>query len=402
MDELATARGSPMEIPSDYVAGYPRAQAHNPALAATYLRHTGIGDPLAEAAAADCAALDRALVARWIEAGMCGADDPGLREAPASLRAFFEAAEIPPAWLDPAAFGPGVRMFHRNSYIILMAFVTGVLIEGFTTNIAKSFMLTGRVQDRGVRRLGQNNRHMTEIFFPGGLERQGDGWKLSVRIRLVHAQMRHLLQASEEWDAAAWGTPISAAHLGFASAAFSARLLKHMRTLGASYSAEEAASFMAVWRYTGYLMGIPETILFRDEAAALQLYDVGRLCEPDPSAESIVMANALVNSAPLIAGVTDPQARRGLARYIYRISRGLIGKETADALRYPPLRTFGVVPWFRWQVRLGRLVDRWMPGRRQGSRFTRFGYLLAASTFDPDRIRYTLPDHIHDEHSSEW
>ena len=164
-------------MPSDYAAGYARALAHDPALAATYIRHTGIGDPLAEAAAADCAALERAVVARWIEAGMRGADDPGLREAPASLRAFFRAAETPPAWLDPAAFGPGVRMFHRNSYTILVAFVTGVLIEGFTTNIAQSFMLTGRVRDRGVRRLGQNNRHMTEIFFPGGLERQGDGWE---------------------------------------------------------------------------------------------------------------------------------------------------------------------------------------------------------------------------------
>ena len=389
-------------MPSDYAVGYARALAHDPALAAAYIRHTRIGDPLAEAAAADCAALERAVVARWIEAGMRGADDPGLREAPASLRAFFEAAEIPPAWLDPAAFGPGVRMFHRNSYMILVAFVTGVLIEGFTTNIAQSFMLTGRVRDRGVRRLGQNNRHMTEIFFPGGLERQGDGWKLSVRIRLIHAQLRHLLQASPEWDAAAWGTPISAAHLGFAIAAFSARLLKHMRTLGASYSDEEAASFMAVWRYTGYLMGIPETILFRDEAEALHLYDVGLLCEPPPSVESIVMANALVNSAPLIAGAGDPQARRELSRYAYRISRGLIGKETADALHYPPQRTFGVVPWFRWQVRVGRWLDRWIPGRRQGSRFTRFGYLLAASTFDADRIAYTLPDHVHAERSSEW
>ena len=300
MDDLplAPAPGSPKDMPSDYVAGYPRARARDPALAATYLRHTGIGDPLADAVAADCAAVDRALVARWIEAGMRGADAPALAAAPASLQAFFRAAETPPVWADPAAFGPGVRMFHRNSYTILVAFVTGVLIEGFTTNIAQSFMLTGRVQDRGVRRLGQNNRHMTEIFFPGGLERQGDGWKLSVRIRLIHAQLRHLLNASDEWDAAAWGTPISAAHLGFTIAAFSARLLKQMRTLGASYSDAEAASFMAVWRYTGYLMGIPETILFRDEAAALQLYDIGQLCEPDPSAESIVMANALVNSAP--------------------------------------------------------------------------------------------------------
>ena len=63
-------------------------------------------------------------------------------------------------WLDYAAFAPAVRMFHRNSGVVLAAFVAGVLIEGFTTNIAKSFFITGRVRDQGVRRLGQNNRHM--------------------------------------------------------------------------------------------------------------------------------------------------------------------------------------------------------------------------------------------------
>ena len=84
--------------------------------------------------------------------------------------------------------------------MILAAFVPGVLIEGFTTNIAKSFFITGRVRDQGVRRLGQNNRHMLEIFLPGGQYRQGDGWKLSVRISLVHARIRHLLNNSEEWD----------------------------------------------------------------------------------------------------------------------------------------------------------------------------------------------------------
>ena len=226
-------------------------------------------------------------------------------------------------------------MFHRNSGVILAAFVAGVLIEGFTTNVAKSFFITGRVRDQGVRRLGQNNRHMLEIFLPGGLYRQGDGWKLSVRIRIVHARVRYLLNNSEEWDSEAWGMPISTAHLGYAAAAFSARLLKHMKTLGAVYDDEERASFMAVWRYTGLLMGIPETILFHDEEEALKLYDIGLICEPDAPIESIVMAHSLINSAPLIAGMTSPQDRERLANYVYRISRGLIGRETSERLMYP-------------------------------------------------------------------
>ena len=175
-----------------------------------------------------------------------------------------------------------------------------------------------------------------------------------------------------------------------------------MKTLGASYNDEEYASFMAVWRYTGYLMGIPESILFRDADEALKLYDVGIMCEPDAPLESVVMAHSLVNSAPLIAGMTDPDARRHLARYVYRISRGLIGKETADSLMYPQLSSFGVVEWFRIQQRYGPILGKLLPGRREDSNFARFTSLLDTSLFDEEGIRYSLPDNVYAEESSKW
>ena len=339
---------------------------------------------------------------RFVEAAMNEEGEEALRDAPASLREFFKDAETPPEWLNYAEFAPGVRMFYRNSQVILAAFVAGVLIEGFTTNIAKSFFITGRVRDQGVRRLGQNNRHMMEIFLPGGMYRHGDGWKLSVRIRIVHARMRYLLDNSEEWDTEAWGAPISAAHLGYAIAAFSARLLKHMKTLGADYTDEEYDSFMAVWRYSGHLMGIPETILFRDADEALKLWRISLMCEPDAPIESVVMAHSLVNSAPLIAGRTEPADRRNLARYVYRVSRGLIGKEFAQALMYPPLTCFGVVQWFKVQQRYGHILSKLFPNRHENSNFSRFTGLLETSLFDEEGIRYTLPDHVYAEESSNW
>ena len=142
-----------------------------------------IGDPLAEELADDLSLLSPGEQGRLTEAGM-NRDEEALKGAPPSLRRFFEDAETPPGWLDFSAFDPGRRMFQRNSKLVLVGFVAGVLIEGFTTNIAKSFFITGRVRDQGVRRLKQNNRHMMDIFLPGGLERDGDGWKLSVRIRI--------------------------------------------------------------------------------------------------------------------------------------------------------------------------------------------------------------------------
>ena len=161
----------------------------------------------------------------------------------------------------------------------------------------------------------RNILHLTEIMIPGDLERQGEGWKLSVRIRLVHAQVRRLLRHAGEWDEAAFGTPMSAVRVALASARFSAQLLQSAMRLGARPEAEARASFMHIWRYKALLLGVPETILFHGEADARELYRIACLCEPEPDIESIAMANGLINSAPLIVNITHVCERRKLVRY---------------------------------------------------------------------------------------
>ena len=391
-----------MNMPSDYLPGYERARAVDPDVTSRYIEHTTLGDPEADELMEALADLGSEGSRQVLQLAMDAESPADLRELPPVVRDFFEEIAVPPDWVDFAAYTPGIRMFHRNSRLVLGAMVGGTLVEGFSTNISKSFFITGRVRDQGVRRLKQNNRHMVEIFLPGGMQRSGDGWKLSVRIRLVHAQVRRLLNGSEDWDHEAWGTPISAAHVGYAITAFSARLLKHLRSLGAVFDEEERASFLQVWRYSGYLMGIPETILFKDEEEALRLYDIGTLCEPDPEMEAVAMASALVNSAPLIIGIDEPEERQRLAKYVFTISRALIGNKLADQLHYPKSPTRGVLAWFRMQERYHRLLYRLFPKRVQASSFSRFTSLLDASGYDEAGITYALPDHVHAEESSRW
>ena len=392
-----------MQRPSDYDhPGYERARALDAETADNYVAHTVVADPIADAAVEALTALERAQTGWLIGAYMDNTDRGDLPEAPEAVRELFEDAATPPDWLDLADLAAAVRMFHRNTKWVLAGMLAGVLVEGFSTNISESFFITGRIRDQGVRRLQQNNRHMVEIFMPGGLERYGDGWKLSVRIRIVHAQVRRLLKNSADWDADAWGVPLSAAHMGYAITAFSARLLGHMRSLGAGFSDEEAASFMATWRYSGHLMGIPESILFHDEADALRLFEIGGKCEPEPGASSLVLANSLVNSAPLVVGIDDPAERRKLAKYVYKVSRCLIGNALADQLNYPGRSSFGVLAWFRVQSRYDRLMSRHFPKYVRKSNYTNFTTLLSGSRFDADGITYRMPDHVYAEESGSW
>jgi len=281
---------------------------------------------------------------------------------------------------------------------MLAAFVTGVLVEGFSTLIAKSFNITGRVRYT-TRRLKQNNRQLLDIFFPNGLHRDGEGWKLSARVRFVHARIRSLLAKSPVWDHEAWGTPVSAAHLGYAISVFSKRLLDYSTLLGARFSKEEHQGVLDVWRYSGYVMGIPESILYSSAAEAERVYELAYLCEPPPSADSRELANTLIQSIPSVAQITDPDEQKKIVRLAYRLSRALIGNRLADAFAYPAPRPWhvGTLALFRTKQRLQR---RWSGA--EALRANNITQLLQISVYDAGGLSYEMPDHVRAEKQNPW
>ncbi|MYA08312.1 MAG: DUF2236 domain-containing protein [Holophagales bacterium] len=385
-----------MEVPSAYAESYRRARPFDPEGVDRYIRHTGIGDPDLDPVLEELSDLPPSELHRFVRAGI-EAEDETLRAAPQALREFFENLEEP-EWLDWDALEPGLRAFFRNADLMLAAFVTGVLVEGFSTLIAKSFNITGRVKHT-TRRLKQNNRQLLDIFFPNGLYRDGEGWKLSARVRFVHARIRNLLANSADWDREAWGTPVSAAHLGYAISVFSKRLLDYSTLLGARFSKEEHQGVLDVWRYAGYVMGIPESILYSSAAEAERMHRLARLCEPPPTPDSRELANALIQSIPPVGQITDPVEQRKIVRLAYRLSRALIGNELADAFAYPRPRPWhvGTLALFRTRQRLQR---RWSgSGVLRANNLTQ---LLQTSAYDEGGLSYKMPDHVHAEKQNPW
>ena len=383
------------QSPSAYTEGHAKARRYDQAAADNYIKHTTIGDPELDPIMEELSSLQPADLHRFIKAGIEQQDEV-LRKTPQVLRDFFETLEEPPPWLDYDAFRPGIRAFHANVDLMLVAFVTGVLVEGFSTLIAKSFVITGRVSST-KRRLQQNNRHMMDIFFPGGLYRENDGWKLSTRIRFIHARIRCLLAKSEDWNHETWGTPVSAAHLGFAISVFSNRLLEYSQRVGARFSKEERESVLGVWRYAGYLMGIPETILYTTGAEAEEMYKIGYMCEPVADADSIAVANGLIHAIPSVADVTDPVEKKRLTYLAYRLSRALIGNQLAERFQFPRISTTGTLLSYRVKQR----IQRWLTGG-QLVRAGNFTQLLQISVYDEDGLSYKMPDHVKHTMSSSW
>ena len=383
-----------IDIPDAYTNGWQQTRQADTLLADRYVEFTRIGDPLADAVIAACQSASAEQQRGWFTRGLAYGSD-AIADAPQPLRDFLAVAATPPDWFDPTQTLAGCQGFHGHSELFIAAFVGAVLIEGFSTLISQSFSITGKLVDQGTNRLKQNNRHLAEIFMPGGLEPGGDGWKLSVRIRLMHASIRFMLAKSSEWDGTAWGVPICASHIAYSTAAFSGGLLAQARKLGAELTPEQEASFMMIWRYSGHLMGVPEELQVSTQAQALHLTRIGRGCEPPPDLASIQLANGLINSAPIVAGITDSAARQKLVKTIYKVSRALIGDTLADQLHYPPSSRLGVISAFKMRTRVDKWVRRAIPRWEQHRRFQQFQLMLGLST--DGSIHYRMPQHLHAE-----
>ncbi|MCY4555784.1 MAG: oxygenase MpaB family protein [Chloroflexi bacterium] len=384
-----------MAVPSIYIPGYQRARAANPAMADLYLKHVLIGDPMADAVAASLSDLDPVQSRSFIEAGM-DQQYHAMREAPQALRDFFQEISTPPDWYRSDRVLPGRKLFHRYSDLFMPAFFVVTLLNA-TTLISKGFYTTGRVLGgHAPQRIRENTRHFIEIMLPGSLDRQGDGWKASVRIRLMHAHVRRLIRESGHWDESAYGTPLSSAHMGLASSNFSATMLRHAELLGARMPPEERAGFMQIWRYVSLLIGTPEELLFEgNEVDTREFNRTAMMCEPPPSEESVAVAGSLVHGLPDIAGATDPKAARRFSRNIYRVARALLGHETADRLQFPRMYTLGLLPAMRLHRMIFGPSGQLVPEKSYSRFGNNFAFLLEVSrSLD---LNYSLPERLHAE-----
>ena len=68
--------------------------------------------------------------------------------------------------------------------------------------------------------------------------------------------------------------------------------------------------YIHIWRYVGCLVGVPEELSPGSEDEGMALVRVGRICEPPPEVDSIIMAHTIVNSAAMALGVYDIEEKR--------------------------------------------------------------------------------------------
>ena len=350
-------------------------------------------DPLGDAVVHAFAAMPRgrgfAMLDRALERGIAAVPD-----APEPLRALIAEIDRVPAWVDWEAIDRGGELLMRAGVLGGMVLGAGSIILGYASPGGnKPLVFSGRLQAQTARRLNETARFVQAVCRPGGMRRGGDGLHITVKVRLMHAEVRRMILASGRWDAALWGAPINQHDMSATTLLFSLAVIEGTRVLGLDVEHEEAERYTQLWRYVGWVIGCDRELTPASTLSARQLADLIRATQGEPDDDSRALTAAALD-APRSVARTPAEERWGrVQREIGRaLVHGLLGEPMARSLGVPRSKLAGVVPLIRNLTAAAEPLRKRLPaahraavqaGHRYWDRVVEIGLAGATAEFRP-------------------
>lgn len=308
-----------------------------PAQYDTFRSFAQLGDPLADGVVALMRRLPgsegRRLFDQAVDRGIDSLTDP-----PPELVALFAQVDAVPYWLDYDLLERGSRVNVRTGLLGLAMVLPYVSLYGgyLASRPDKTLVRTGDLATMAPRRLAETASWWVEVTDPGGLHRHAAGFRSTLRVRIMHAQVRAAMHTRSDWNHQDWDTPVNQVQLAGTLLLFSQVMLLSSRALGLQFSAADTTAHLHLWRYVGHLMGVHHDLIPVTESDAWRMLWLQSASEYMPDHDSRELAEALTAAAaPLLLPPrlkNSPLAAQALTTYLTSYSRIVLGKRNADLL----------------------------------------------------------------------
>jgi hypothetical protein len=185
---------------------------------------------------------------------------------PQPLRTFFNAVSRPPAWVDWERLERGAQACALSGKTGMRVLRDLGLMAGYqASGINQTLIATGALKQGASRWVAETTKWWMDCTTPGGMKAGADGFKTTLRVRLIHAMIRQGLLKQQDWEIEHWGLPINQLDMQATYLAFSVSFLFGQKLMGTIVSRREAEDIMHLWRYIGWLMGVDNTLLCSSE-----------------------------------------------------------------------------------------------------------------------------------------
>lgn len=290
---------------------------------------------------------------------------------PPEVQAFIDAASVPPAGLDLARVARGQQVFIDNCpQIALILYFKSLPMTYLNWRLCRTLAATGRLgQNRDpasfARRVGETTQFVFDVMTPGSLQPGGVGVTTTLKVRLVHASVRHFSRAAPGSNEATAELPICQEDLAYTLHTFGLEMVDGLRQLETPLDESTAEDFFYAWQLVGHYLGIEAGVIPRDlrEARAQQRAMLARL--EDFSADGAELTRALLDfarRAMLPGRFLDNSAEQLLRFFVGEPRAGLLGVPAGLGWFERPLPLL-LRRFFGWAE---RLEDRGLGLKRLG------------------------------------
>lgn len=324
------------------------------------------GDPLADQLVAWMQATGMrvawAQVNQAIEQGVAAVPD-----ASPALRAFFEHVERLPDWVDEQRLVRGAQVCGLGGRAGMRALaVTGLMAGYQLAAVNQTLLATGALEKGAARRIAETTKWWIDVTEPGAMVRGGDGFKSTLRVRIIHALVRHHVGHQPGWRFDDLGVPVNQTDMQATYLGFSVVYLLGMKLVGVPLNREDKADLMHLWRCIAWVNGVDESLL----------HD---LADGERSGMAWLFKNLLsqrmadADSARLAQALADEPLHRHYPRWGWlmgRFNRSMQLSIARTCMANQTLRDLGLpvwtLPWYPlWMMAFNQTlhrVARLMPG----------------------------------------
>ena len=346
-----------------------------------------IGDPLADALAADGVRFAKPLQQRIIDGktdhtfGDHAFGEHVLTNNP-SFNALTEQFSRHPDWFDPMLAQIGAVAYRRYPLMLIWLLRNVALMAGYSIPaLSLPLIQTGALMHDALPRLMRTYAYILAVSEHPQLESTlnttshnslhsidqvlaigSEGWRQSIKVRQIHTLVRqNLLKGKAKaatgvianadqhhnpdgsWNIAYWGIPINQTDMIATHLQFSLLIMRGLRLLGARISKEEAEGILHLWNLASYWMGVDLDRLPKDEAACWEwLYTYLSIQQLDFKMGQ-PLAKALHDLPRQLMG-EDNRRGRFVEMVNASVTRTLVGDDIGDGLDLPKSKIrFGVL-----------------------------------------------------------
>ena len=279
-------------------------------------------------------------------------------EVAAALHAYLDAGRALPEWTRDADVERAENVFMDYGPLSCTLLFCASLPECYVLpRLAEVLHVAGQLEAHTEHRIRQTAAMVFPVMMKGGLTHpEGGGVAQVLKVRLIHATIRHLIlrgapqdaqgrvepllraagapppatlyQAlhAKGWDVDRDGLPCNQLELAYTLLTFGYVFLKGMRRIGVPLTPEQEAAYLHAWNVAGHVLGIRDTLMAHTMEQAEALFErIQAEARARPIAPDVrpALGGALIDAMARSIGVPV------LKRLPVPLTRWLIGTQAA-------------------------------------------------------------------------